>query len=77
MKRKDILAVYKAGPEAVIKLINSLIAIIAELKCQVTPSLTRLGDTNLYELSLQKGSPRACLCATQENSCYLINLRSA
>ena len=34
MKRKDILAVYKAGPEAVIKLINSLIAIIAELKEQ-------------------------------------------
>jgi len=31
--------------------------VIKELcNCQVTPSLTRLGDTNLYELSLQKGS---------------------
>jgi len=35
MKRKDILAIYEAGPEAVIKLINSLMATITELKERV------------------------------------------
>lgn len=35
MRREDIMVVYEAGPEAVIKLINSFIAIIAELKEQV------------------------------------------
>ena len=35
MKRKDILAIYEAGPEAVIKLVNSLLATIAELKGQI------------------------------------------
>jgi len=32
MKYKDILAIYEAGPKAVIKLINSLMATITELK---------------------------------------------
>jgi|GEM_PF-1184311 len=32
MKHKDILAIYKAGPEAVIKLIDSFMATITELK---------------------------------------------
>jgi len=36
MKREDILAIYTAGPEVVIKLINSLTAIIAKLEEQVT-----------------------------------------
>jgi len=35
MKREDILSVYVAGPEAVIKLINSLTATIAKLEEQV------------------------------------------
>jgi len=35
MKREDILAIYKAGPKAVIKLVNSLLATIAELKGQI------------------------------------------
>ena len=35
MKRKDILAIYEAGPETVIKLVNSLLATIAELKGQI------------------------------------------
>jgi len=35
MKREDILSVYKAGPEAVIKLVNSLTTIIDELEEQI------------------------------------------
>ena len=35
MKREDILAIYEAGPEAVIKLINSMSTIITELKEQI------------------------------------------
>jgi len=35
MKYKDILAIYEAGPEAVIKLTNSLMATITELKERV------------------------------------------
>jgi len=35
MKHKDILAIYEAGPEAVIKLVNSLLATITELKGQI------------------------------------------
>lgn len=35
MKRKDILTIYETGPEAVIKLVNSLLASITELKRQI------------------------------------------
>lgn len=35
MKHKDILAIYEAGPQAVIKLVNSLMAAITELKEQI------------------------------------------
>ena len=36
MKREEILATYEAGPEAVIKLVNTLMATITELKEQIT-----------------------------------------
>ena len=32
MKREDILAIYEVGPEAAIKLVNSLMATITELE---------------------------------------------
>lgn len=32
MKREDILAIYEADPEGVIKLLNSLMAVISELE---------------------------------------------
>ena len=42
MKREDILLVYKAGPEAVIKLINSLTVTIAKLEEQVEKQLEQI-----------------------------------
>ena len=36
MKREDILKVYEAGPEAVIKLVNTLTATIFEQSEQIT-----------------------------------------
>jgi len=42
MKREDILLVYNAGPEAVIKLINSLTVTIAKLEEQVEKQLEQI-----------------------------------
>ena len=42
MKREDILKVYEAGPEAVIKLVNTLTATIFEQSEQITALQERL-----------------------------------
>ena len=56
MKREEILATYEAGPEAVIKLVNTLTATIFEQSEQITALQERVKDleVSLSPLSRQK-----------------------
>ena len=51
MKREDILKVYEAGPEAVIKLVNTLTATICEQSEQITALQERVKALEVYFVS--------------------------